>query len=58
MTESKRYFLHELLDACDSAGAHSVEVQAWLDLVPVGLENELPDAESKDHQAAENRLGS
>lgn len=36
----RRYSLDELLAACSPARAPSAEEQAWIDLIPVGLEDE------------------
>ena len=38
MARLKRYTLQELMDECDHSSPRSAEEQAWLDLVPVGLE--------------------
>ena len=38
MPRSKRYTIEELMAECDSERPRSAEEQAWLDLVPVGLE--------------------
>ena len=38
MARLKRYTLQELMDECDPSSPRSAEEQAWLDLIPIGLE--------------------
>lgn len=38
MARLRRHSLQELMDGCDASSPRSAEEQAWLDLVPVGLE--------------------
>lgn len=48
MARLKRYTLQELMDECSPLLPRSAADQAWLDIVPVGLEVEGLDAQRAD----------
>lgn len=57
MDRLKRYKLEELLDECDLTSPLGANDEQWLDMTPVGLEVDCPDAAHPDAGLSEAHPG-
>lgn len=57
MDRLKRYKLEELLDECDLTSPLGANDEQWLDMAPVGLEVDCPNAAHPDAGLSEAHPG-